>query len=286
MTTPSFRATALVPLLLAVAYHPAAGQAAPTGDPVPRELVLALIGMPDADIVTGRMPENLPRPLELPAGTRVLGSLVRPEQTTIVAAVPLSPEHAITALRQTLTATGWSTAPAMPGSNRVFVSETMDRWEALCADDVALTISAWRAAAGESYVRIGYSNRRLGHTACDPPLERMMPSDRAPLPTLRAPEGVRSSTGGMSTTDGFMEATTRVETSIPPSELARNYGSQLGTQGWIFQTETATEDVAIQIWQLEEATGRRWHGLLIISAVAGASAREVAFRMKDPSVLR
>lgn len=268
---------------LAEASVTSAQQAGAT-EPVSRELLRALLGN-DIEILVGRTPEDLPRPLQLPAGARVLGTILGYfGGTTIVAVAPIPPGQAEQAARRALTEGGWTEPPQMDRkrTHAVFVdNHTLydpARW--LCNGDIVvdLTVAPW--GVGEAYLRYGYRSSMGQQSVCSPnQAASRNPFEHLPRPELRSPPGARiqaSQSGGGGSSDDY-HARARIQTSLPPAELLRYYAAQLAEQGWLPEPETTNANGGIQLWRLQEATGKRWYGTLTVVAIPDRAERTVQF---------
>ena len=294
---PTRPAVLLSLLLLGLAGRaPAAGaqRGRPEEGTVPRELVFALLapyaerpGMEPPQLLVGRVPEGLP-PGVVPrtAGAVVLGALAYPtrgpgpRRSTIVVTVPDSAPAALAGYERALGAAGWRRFAGFEDRGG-FVPVPMSRTLILCRDSAAITAWATPRPRGGAHMRVSVAEgERAGpcvQARRRPPFED---PDAPPFPRLTPPEGVESHGGGsMGSSNGSREIATRLGTTLSPAALVAHYAAQLRAAGWAAGDSLAGADVAARAFEVRDARGRQWRGLLTAVAVPGAAEREVLLRL-------
>jgi hypothetical protein len=314
MTTPRLLAAALA-LAPAVAVAQPAARAASDTTPIPRELVLGLLG-PQYDlgpgaaaIVVGRVPKGFPMDVIPPDVERILGGLEargpgrgEAQGGTVVLVVPRSAPDAMAWLTAHAERAGFK-APRWPGMGRLerggFVDERRDVPAFLCRGDSLLYSQVTDAATGR-YLAIRARDTRGGHSPC------RMDDDAAigpigsitvrgsgglvpagfklpAMPTLRLPAGVESHGVDMSMEQAALQSSVRVDASGPPGELLAHFAKQLKEAGWTLGAPVLGTTMAMQTAQKREEDGRELFATLFATIVPGTTERDVLFRMVWPS---
>ena len=261
-------------------------------EPIPRELVLALLnlgpGMGGADIRVGKAPDDIPSDL-LPPGLEILGSTTQFESSVIVLAAREQPDSAVSRYESHLLGAGWTKPPA-PQSRpmRGFVSAdvgqvTYDRPDMACRGEEFVTYSATYRRNGGSLVKVTYSrgNRYSMCKARQDVTTYKSPYDEAPVPLLRAPLGSITNDGsGMSASsnDSF-SLSTRLTTRLTAGELVDHYDKQMREQGWASIGDGSLKIVAARTYRKNDDQGRPWIGTLFSIAIPDSSQQDVTLKI-------
>jgi hypothetical protein len=261
-------------------------------DPVPRELVVALLdygpGAQNLDLRVGRAPDGLPAEL-IPAGARIVGSVNRFEGTLTVVVVPTHPDSALIGLGNRLVGAGWQRPqPFMPrpaGTGGGFVvgasgSGSPDFPDMYCRGrDYAALFASYRRA-GETLVKINYTPNAMSSPCRRDETGRVYRGmmDDAPVPTLYAPDGARSTGGGRSSGSDGVHLTTHLITSLDATKLAAHYGTQMIAAGWTLVNEGAGDWFAARLFRKEDK-GVAWYGGLIVTARPDGYDRDVVLQL-------
>jgi len=261
-------------------------------EPIPRELVLALLnlgpGMGGADIRVGKAPDDIPSDL-LPPGLEILGSTTQFESSVIVLAAREQPDSAVSRYEAHLLGAGWTKPPA-PQSRpmRGFVSAdvgqvTYDRPDMACRGEEFVTYSATYRRNGGSLVKVTYSrgNRYSMCKARQDVTTYKSPYDEAPVPLLRAPLGSITNDGsGMSASsnDSF-SLSTRLTTRLTAGELVDHYDKQMREQGWASIGDGSLKIVAARTYRKNDDQGRPWIGTLFSIAIPDSSQQDVTLKV-------
>jgi len=261
-------------------------------EPIPRELVLALLnlgpGMGGADIRVGKAPDDIPSDL-LPPGLEILGSTTQFESSVIVLAAREQPDSAVSRYEAHLLGAGWTKPPA-PQSRpmRGFVSAdvgqvTYDRPDMACRGEEFVTYSATYRRNGGSLVKVTYSrgNRYSMCKARQDVTTYKSPYDEAPVPLLRAPLGSITNDGsGMSASsnDSF-SLSTRLTTRLAAGELVDHYDKQMREQGWASIGDGSLKIVAARTYRKKDDQGRPWIGTLFSIAIPDSSQQDVTLKI-------
>ena len=261
-------------------------------EPIPRELVLALLnlgpGMGGADIRVGKAPDDIPSDL-LPPGLEILGSTTQFESSVIVLAAREQPDSAVSRYEAHLLGAGWTKPPA-PQSRpmRGFVSAdvgqvTYDRPDMACRGEEFVTYSATYRRNGGSLVKVTYSrgNRYSMCKARQDVTTYKSPYDEAPVPLLRAPLGsITNDASGMSASsnDSF-SLSTRLTTRLTAGELVDHYDKQMREQGWASIGDGSLKIVAARTYRKNDDQGRPWIGTLFSIAIPDSSQQDVTLKI-------
>jgi hypothetical protein len=215
-----------------------------------------------------RLPDDAPPELPLLAGSRLLGSVVRPRAARpasleIVLLGTGSPDEVVARYRDELEGQGWTVIPGRPPRHLGFLDTPATAgFASLCAgrDGVELIVGAVPATAGTSEVRV-----RLDRLASQPcPVGWAFVPDRphnpgaglyALLPPLPLPDGAARA-------DQYGAAWGQtLQTSLSAAELEAHYTRHLVADGWSRQVSATEGPVAWSTWSGPE--GRDVQGLLV-----------------------
>jgi hypothetical protein len=261
-------------------------------EPIPRELVLALLnlgpGMGGADIRVGKAPDDIPPDL-LPPGLEILGSTTQFESSILVLATPQQPDSAVSRYEAHLLAAGWTKPPA-PQSRpmRGFVSADVgqvafDRPDMACRGEEFVTYTGTYRRNGGSLVKVTY-NRGNRYSMCKPRQDvttYRSPYDEAPVPLLRAPLGSITNDGsGMSSSgNNAFTLSTRLTTRLKTGELVAHYDKQMREQGWTSIGDGSLEFLAARTYRKNDDQGRTWTGMLFSVILPDSSQQDVTLKL-------
>ncbi len=269
-----------------------AAKAPEAQEPIPRELVLALLnlgpGMGAADLRVGKAPDDIPSDL-LPPGLEILGSTTQFESSVIVLAAREQPDSAVSRYEAHLLGAGWTKPPAPQARPmRGFVSAdvgqvTYDRPDMACRGEEFVTYAGTYRRNGGSLVKVTYSrgNRYSMCKARQDVTTYKSPYDEAPVPLLRAPLGSITNDGsGMSASsnDSF-SLSTRLTTRLKAGELVDHYDKQMREQGWASIGDGSLKIVAARTYRKNDDQGRPWIGTLFSIAIPDSSQQDVTLKI-------
>lgn len=246
-------------LLTAVALggtsSPSASQE-PTSEPgeLPRDFVDLLLGRDIVDprspaYLLGEMPRPLPGVDSFAAEGRVVGTVTWPNRSRSAIAVSRDVQSARERIEAVAREAGWTDRPAPPERRGFVPAQSADPLRGFCYQpgNSMLQIRAHRGPADSSYVVLDFRPGR-GRGFCDPEVARRAREAYRfgfEMPTLRPPDGLH--VDGTGTSIGTDEASTRAmlygEAAL--ADLAAEFESQLGEQGWTVEERLAGEDNAV-----------------------------------------
>ncbi len=264
----------------------AAPGTAPSGDQA-QVLVERLLAQPfmgpdgsfqaqGARLVPGALPSDIALDVPVPAGVRLVGSVVRsrggkPASVDVVLDVPGSPSDAQTLYEKEFAARGWTVpqnrgytpggfAPAGgPMLSRMYCKGTSAPW---------ISTTFYPVAAGPADLRVHVEltapTQPNAYTPCDtsklpggPP-----PSYNQKLPPLRAPDGVSLRPSGGGGGSDRQESTAFAKTSKRAAELETAFADQLSAAGWTRSERGAQGSVAWSTWKIPGEGD--WTGVLLV----------------------
>lgn len=261
-------------------------------EPIPRELVLALLnlgpGIGGADIRVGKAPDDVPSDL-LPPGLEILGSTTQFESSVIVLAAREQPDSAVSRYEAHLLGAGWTKPPAPQARPmRGFVSAdvgqiTYDRPDVACRGEEFVTYSGTYRRNGGSLVKVTYSrgNRYSMCKARQDVTTYKSPYDEAPVPLLRAPVGSITTDGGnmSASSNNSFSLSTRLTTRLTPGELVDHYDKQMREQGWASVGDGSLKILAARTYRKNDDQGRPWTGTLFSIAIPDSSQQDVTLKV-------
>ena len=276
----------------AITFGQSAAKPPESQEPIPRELVLALLnlgpGIGGADIRVGKVPDDVPSDL-LPPGLEILGSTTQFESSVIVLAAREQPDSAVSRYEAHLLGAGWTKPPAPQARPmRGFVSAdvgqvTYDRPDVACRGEEFVTYSGTYRRNGGSLVKVTYSrgNRYSMCKARQDVTTYKSPYDEAPVPLLRAPVGSITTDGGnmSASSNNSFSLSTRLTTRLTPGELVDHYDKQMREQGWASVGDGSLRILAARTYRKNDDQGRPWTGTLFSIAIPDSSQQDVTLKV-------
>lgn len=202
---------------------------------------------------------QLPIPLAIPAGSQVVGTVVRRPtgaanygvyrytEYRVYLDSAQSPEDLVTALASALQPGGYQRKTTGFGQPAGGFAVSGPEMVALCKDETAPAVivrSARRDGRTEAVVSEtvpSADNPQRGGTACSA-RSMLVGQDASPLPSIGAVDGVtvsrRSSTSGY----GYSEQTVDVTTALPPAAVLAAWSKQINDGGWSVDGSPAASD--------------------------------------------
>jgi hypothetical protein len=239
------------------------------------------------DLLMGRLPANLTFELPIPPNAKVLATLIRrPTYAEVVLDVPQSAEQIQAFYRDRFKAAGWIAAVDVSTLKKPgFVASSEEE-----IDSSTSNLSFCKGSAGPQ-IRVSIDPEADAPTdvrlyldtsaeACaeatsqaDVMTEHLTELQQAiPIPVLEIPSGVKvSAAGTIPNSEGENITTTaRIETKLSSAALHDAYAQQFTKAGW---TKSAVEQGRTGTWSwwnLKNADGQSWKGLLTFAAIEGA----------------
>ena len=281
---PTVTLIALVGLLAVVGLRQfgvpvARAQSVSASEDALRELVARILaprypGATDAanfTLLPGVLPASLPVQIELPGGSRVVGSVVRGSQgTEIVLDVPLTAQEATQHFRDSFTRQGLvdpygDGTPSGFQSTETVTSLTMCRQ----GEIASVNVTAYGQTSGPTDVHIRTLNApEKGGVMCGQMPRPVQPLPRDLVPPLVAPQDVRMTSLSMDANADGVYSQALVETGQSPRSLEEHFGNQLTAAGWKRQGREVGTATATSTWTLPQAQGERTAVLVITESSA------------------
>lgn len=265
----------------------------PQPDPIPRDLVLALISYGagtagGADLRVGTVPNDIP-PEFVPPGAEVLGSMTQFDNVIIVLGVREAPDSAIGTMESHLLGAGWSRPPAHAPRQipRGFVAVDLTGGMGgnpnyICRGDEMVNLTSMYRSSGGSILKLSF-NRGARFSACRQREETpyRSPYDDAPIPTLRAPAGAMTTGGsGMSSSGSNQFAlSTQLSTRLKPGEVVAHYDTQMRAAGWTQVGDGSLDFLSARTYQKKDEKGRTWSATLYSIKALDALEQDVGLRL-------
>jgi hypothetical protein len=270
------------------------GQASRVAETIPRELALALIpaaASGGGDILVGSMPADLAKDFPVPAGARVIGSLITLSYMQVVITVPGTADSALAYTKRTLVAHGWlpkeRTIPRQGGlqygpsmvppttycrlgqgppdgitASTSFYGPAMtllrlSRTQSSMCDDSQLS------AMGSSGSLVAMSTSQV----------RQLQAPFSNLPPLYAPGDQRTVFTGCRSPGSAGQRVTQnqqLRLSLSPAEILAHYSRQLDSAGWKRVTQSDSEGVTGS-WSKTGGSRDQDDVSITVSPIAGQS---------------
>jgi hypothetical protein len=263
--------------LVAAAAPLAAQQRLEQPATIPLELAQELVfGMGPGDeglpvILVGVMADPLATLIDLPAGARVLGSVLHGAGVRAIVAVPGEPGEALRGIETRLLASGWR-VPARPELDQPgFVPTTPAMPVLLCGPDDAfinlLPHGFARRQRTDGPIHIAYQ-QDARYPPCNSEFRRPMnPYADLPMPPLRPPPGAEIRRTGGGGGEFERDSRARIRFAGTAEELRAHFAEQLRHAGWREGARTVSAEHLVQSWRVDDAEGRPWIGLFLVMPV-------------------
>jgi len=238
-------------------------------------------GPTSVDLYPGRAPDDRSIDLPIPAGGRLLGTVVHRRAgdiTTVEAVIDVSSAVPITiaAYEEELRQRGWGLSERFHGGGG-FVSYGPGPWR------------EYRHGRGGPILMVNAYDRGKDVTdlrlRLDWDLARHRPRHHRPevmdrMPSLFAPAGVHVEGGGGGGSESHWTTQATAATDMPVSQLEAYFAEQLTRAGWI-RLAGGLADVAA--WSSWNVPGRgKWRGMLIVLAASDPGERWLTVHIQGP----
>jgi len=249
-----------------------AGAAAQTSEDTIRELALQALSYPGAppgevELLPGTLPDYFTVPFAMPEGARLLGSLIRPYETTIFLQTDTSAEEVARFYHDHFRQAGWRT-------------QTWPRWGFVSAAEAYPNL--YCSPAGGKWVNVMSSNQRgeltdvrltingiAGErTPCETETLSDRPLDLPPMPLLTLPSNIyAASIGSGSGLTGMdeVQASAAFQTDESLSELMQHFAPQLEQAGWEQTQAGETGPLFWRTYAVQDDRGRAWQGQFVLT---------------------
>ncbi len=262
---------------------------------------------PSVELLVGRLPTDPALDLPIPAGGRLIGTVVRRGGsygysgiggTEIVIDAPGAVAEVAGFYERALQERGWSSGNVrMGGGGGGFRQPMTTQQTYLCRDEdnasLTLRVEPRSGRPNLSDVRITIGGSAPPCYIPAPPdiasIGRPYPSSPygsspyGSLPTLYPPEGVQLIPGvSMGGSSGGISAEARAITSMSAAELESGFGRQLGSAGWSRVGGGVAGPIAWSAWSISDQP--EYQGLLMVREGLGENQRLLTLRMDAESI--
>jgi hypothetical protein len=235
-------------------------------------------------IYVGKLPEKLPTDIPVPDGSRVIGSVVRGEesvQTVLDALQP--PDGVLDFYRQRMQSAGWSAQDQSAAPSGGFVPSSLGSGLTFCQSRTgpSLFLNASAESGQPTDVRLTLNTNKTQAYPCSPQPGGVSPTEQL-IPRLVAPVGARQiegGSGGSSTGSSYNSATLAIDQNA--AALAAFYGDQLTQAGWTKQDSGQSGPVSWSMWSLRDKQGTSWKGLFFALDLPGTPSRRFVYVRVD-----
>jgi hypothetical protein len=249
-----------------------------------RELALRLATYPadprvdDPQLLVGQIPPNLSIEVPIPAGSRILGSLLRSkENIDIVLDCALSPDEVVQFYKERLAAAGWNELETMRPHHGGFVHSGMPmllNHIVFCGgtQGPAFTVNASEGKNSRTNVRIELNGSSEFSPCAQPnrmPYRMMHRQFQDLIPPLYPPKGARQQGGWGGGGSSHWHSNSTLEANADLPALAAHYNSQLAQGGWTLSGEGQSGPLARSTWTFQDEDKEPWRGLFFILGVPG-----------------
>lgn len=229
-------------------------------------------------VLIGELPQHLPIEIPLPAGSRVVGTLIRgPQHATSVVDVALPTEQVLKFYRERLQAAGWQESELLkarrPGG---FSSPGLpDTMTTFCRGSrgPGLTVNAYARGktstdlrldidlSGQSCVQQARMGKLMGRGMG---MHQMIPRLDPPAGGRQLPIG-----GGGGVASFHMNASLELNAPMDLAQLAAHYTAQLERAGWTRQEEGYNGPLVWNTWSFRDEENEPCRGFFFILRMPG-----------------
>lgn len=243
-------------------------------EPTTEELAIRLLqfdyfGSPEliqAELLPGKLPEQMPVDLPIPNGSRIVGSEILEDiGIKLVMDVTMTPEEALDFYRDVLVSQNW-TETDITGMERGFIGGSVSTIFCKRARDPSVMVSAYPLENGTD-LRLDIST--------DPSESPCSMTDQSdwmePMPKLAAPrDAVISNQNFMGGFGNWLAVSAEIKTELNSSALAAHYADQLKAANWTAVSSEECGSASWSTWSFEDEDGISWDGFLIALDLAGS----------------
>jgi len=257
-----------------VSNQSVSNQSVNVSEPTTEELAIRLLqfdyfGSPEliqAELLPGKLPEEMPVDLPIPNGTRIVGSEILEDiGIKLVMDVTMTPEEVLDFYRDVLVSQNW-TETDITGMERGFIGGSVSTIFCKRARDPSVTVSAYPLENG--------TDLRLD-IITDPSESPCSMADQfdwmEPMPKLAAPkDAVISNQNYMGGCGNQVAVSAEIKTKLNSSALAAHYADQLKAANWTAVSSDECGSASWSTWSFEDEDGISWDGFLIALDLAGS----------------
>jgi hypothetical protein len=220
------------------------------------------------DLLPGQLPPNTPIELPLPSDARLIGSVVRGQDSTTLFDTDLTSEELLAFYRERLTAIGWTEQEQFPppqqqsGFVRAMPHQIAYALFFATSQGPLLRLTAMPGPANmiETQLALEMNPGRHGHG----PLRRQLIAEMELLPPLLAPDGSQQRTLGGGGGGGEWRANAELTTDLDFAAATEHYMRQLEAAGWGESSHGEGDRVRWSVWNFADKDGEPWRAYLFV----------------------
>jgi len=232
------------------------------------------------DVRIGTADANLPFALTAPSDAILYGTVARHggqagEGTyyDIAYDTAQTPTEIIEFYKQAYSGADWKLTSESVSPPAAFSGQS-NSYSTFCYQDGAATlnVNAFNAGTGPTNLNITVQVPGDAYVCSSTQQGAVTDPMYAMIPSLALPEGVTvvsNMGGGLSyytSTGRSTNVSAILDSSRPLADIANDYNAQLAAQNWQQVSTESSEHTALSTWTVTDATGKVWHGTLLIVA--------------------
>jgi hypothetical protein len=226
---------------------------------------------PEMEVFPGQLPPNLPVDIPLPAGSRIVGTVLNSgglEEVTVYIDALESPRDLLDFYRERLLPGGWyrvdTGGHASNGFNDADGSYQIQGQFCRSEQGPTLLVTATQQENGLAVLRVGlYTDERT--SPCLPHQRRGPPAN--PVPPLPLPAGARIVMGAGpwgSRGPDSAHSGAEIEIELDLAAVAEHYSRHLEAGGWTKRDSDQSGLCAWSTWTFQHEREEAWRGLLVV----------------------
>lgn len=225
-------------------------------------------------IIAGKLPEEFPREIPFPQGTKIIGCLVGDDNLfDIIFDVKLSPKQLISFYQKNL-GKNWTEHEFLLGERGGFTSSANSSPRKNYTD-----ISFFNQAQEKEitlYVKEYYVEKETITVSLNLHHSNIPIPSLPPLPILPPPSDVKAISPSSQFTEKNYSSETELETSLNLKSLITHYATLFEQVGWIKSKSGQDENSIWQNWRMSDEKGVSWIGFLNITTITDTPRRYLA----------
>jgi hypothetical protein len=241
-----------------------------------RELAIRLLSprypgaesMQVTDLLPGQLPPNPPIELSLPPGARLIGSVIRGQDSTTIFDTDLTAEELLAFYRERMAAVGWTEQEQFPppqeqsGFVHAMPQQMAHAMFFATSHGPLLRLSGLPSPVAriEAQLALEMNPSRQGYG----PLRRQLTAEMELLPPLLAPDSARQRTLGGGGGGGEWRANAELTTDLDLAAVTTHYTTQLEGAGWRESSHGEGDRVRWSVWDFADKDGEPWRAYLFV----------------------
>ena len=246
------------------------------GEATLRELAIRLLSprypgaesMQVTDLLPGQLPPNPPIELALPPGARLIGSVIRGQDSTTIFDTHLTSEELLAFYRERMTAIGWTEQEQFPppqeqsGFVHAMPQQMAHAMFFASSHGPLLRLSGLPSPVAriEGQLSLETDPGQHGHG----PLRRQLVAEMELLPPLLAPDKAQQRTLGGGGGGGEWRANAELTTNLDLAAVTTHYRAQLDGASWRESSHGEGDRVRWSVWDFADKDSEPWRAYLFV----------------------